>query len=401
MLLFLYYYKIVTYPTWNYFAYLNDSKFDFSFFRFLIVVPLFFFNLRTLLKLDKEKIIFAIAALLFMLLTIPSLISAISKNLYPLKLLIYHQALFLAVVYFSRVKIPLHKIPTVNKKQALLILFLLCSLGIIPYLIAYGPYINLKNLLLIDVYETRLNVRGINNPYFGYTYSLYTKILLPLLIVFALELKKWWIAIIGVLYVILFYLFGAHKTVYLGLIVILIFYRFTYLKTIIKLIKISNILIVISAVLAFFKFDYLWILLFRRVHFTPAILDLQYLQFFEGKHTYWSQSFLNFIKDYPFEKPYTKLIGEYYFKNPDMNANNGLISEGFMNFGSIGVLVNILIVSVYFMILSNLNIKYRYFGIYLLVVLAFISSSTLTVLLTHGAFALLILSIFLLNEKEG
>ena len=53
MLLFLYYYKVVNYPTWNYFAYLNNSNFDFSLFRFLIVVVLFFFNLKALLKLGN------------------------------------------------------------------------------------------------------------------------------------------------------------------------------------------------------------------------------------------------------------------------------------------------------------------------------------------------------------
>ena len=400
MLLIFYHVEINTYYYWRYFAFLQQTNFDFNFPRFLISSVLFFINLKFLFWKDSRKIIFAVLSVFFILVTIPSLIAFISKNLYPVKLLFYHQLFFFSMVFFSKKKLNLDNIPRVKKNEALVILFGITTIGIIPYLIIYGPHINLNNLLLKDIYETRELMTGLSNPYFGYTYSIYTKIIIPLIIVFAIELRKWHLVFLGLFYLILFYLFGAHKTVYVGLIVLLIFYKLSYLKGIRRIIKYSNILIIIAAVLAWFSMDGLWILLFRRVHFLPSLLDMQYLSFFDEKPLYWSNSILSRFVDYPFDLKHTNLIGQTFYGNKEMNANNGLISDGYMNFGTIGVFINILLISSYFCILNNLNINSKYFGVYLLIIIAFISSSVFTVFLTHGAIALLILSIFFLNEKK-
>ncbi|WP_304141520.1 hypothetical protein [Mesoflavibacter zeaxanthinifaciens] len=400
-LLYFYHDVINTYFYWRYFAYLKETIFDFSWLRFVVASVIFYINLYFLFKKDKVKIIFSVLAIFFILVTIPSLIAFTSKNIYPIKLLIYHQVLFFSLYFFSSFKVSFDKFPGIKKNQALIVLFGITTIGIIPYLLVYGPYINLNNLLLKDIYQTRAVMSGLSNPYFGYTYSLFTKIIIPLLIVFAIEQRKWHFVFIGIFYLILFYLFGAHKTVYIGLVVVLIFYKLSYLGLVRKIIKYSNLLLFASIVLAFYGSDDLWILIFRRVHFLPTLLDLQYLDFFEGKPLYWSNSFLKGIIDYPYDLKHAKLIGDAYYDNKEMNANNGLISDGYMNFGSLGVFINTLIISFYFMFLNSLNISSKYFGVFFLVVIAFISSSLFTVFLTHGAIALLLLSIFLLNEKEN
>ncbi len=401
LLLCFYHVKISTYYYWGYFAYLNDTFFDFNVLRFFISSLIFFINLKFLLQKNKNDLIFGIISFFFILVTIPSLISFISKNLYPVELLFYHQLFFFSMIYFSRSKINFSWIPRVNKVQALYILFGLTTIGIIPYLIAYGPYINLNNLLFKEIYETRALMGQVSSHYFGYTYSIFTKIMIPLFIVFALELKRWYFVIIGVIYMLLFYLFGAHKTIYIGIVLLLVFYKFSYLNIIKFILKYSNVLIILSAILAWFSIDDLWILLFRRVHFLPSLLDMQYLEFFNGMPLYWSDSFLSRFIDYPFDLNHAKSIGRVYYRNDGMNANNGLISDGYMNLGTLGVFINIFIVSFYFMVLNSLNIKSKYIGIYLLVIFSLISSSVFTVMLTHGALGLLIISIFLLNEKES
>ena len=300
----------------------------------------------------------------------------------------------------SKVKIDFSKIPVINKTQALYVLLSLTTIGIIPYLIVYGPYINLKNLILLEVYQTRSIMGKLSNPYFGYTYSIFTKIFIPLIIIFGLELKKNIWILTGIIYLLLFYLFGAHKTVYVGLIVVLVFYRFSFIKSVKFLLKYSSILILACIFLAFVGYDYPWILTFRRVHFIPTLLDICYTDYFQDNFLYWSNSILKNFIDYPYDVRTTNLIGEVYFNRPDMSANNGLVSDGFMNFGAIGVFINILLVSLYFMILNSLKIPAKYFGLFVLVIFSFISSSLFTVLLTHGAFALLLVAIFLLNEKK-
>ena len=127
-----------------------------------------------------------------------------------------------------------------------------------------------------------------------------------------------------------------------------IFYKFSYKKSVQFIIKYSCALIVLLMVLAYFGWDYPWILSFRRVHFSSALLDICYLDFFKDNYLYWSESVLKSFLDYPYDVQATHLIGDVYFKRPDMSANNGFISDGYMNFGSTGVFINIIIVRVYF-----------------------------------------------------
>ncbi len=336
LMMVLYHYKIKTYFYWNYIAGLNDTSFDFSFTRCLVAILVFSVNLYYLINGNRKRLSFIILSLFFALLTIPSLIAFTSENMYPAKLLLYHQILFWALLLFSKVKLNFNNVPVFNKTQALYLLLGITIIGTIPYLLIYGPHINLKNLLLIDVYETRTKMGALSNPYFGYTYSVFTKILIPLIILFSLELKKKIWLIVGVFYLVLFYLFGAHKTVYVGLIIVLAFYKFSYAQSVKIIVKYSSIFIVLFLLLALINIDYPWILSFRRIHFLPSLLDITYLDFFADKPLYWSESILKRFIEYPYEVPHVNLIGEAYFKQPDMAANNGLVSEGYMNAGTWG-----------------------------------------------------------------
>jgi len=396
----LYHYKIKDYFYWNYIAHLNNTEFDFSFIRFVFATIFFFINLYFLNLINKKRLVFIILSLFFALLTIPSLIAFTSENMYPLKLMLYHQVLFWTFFLFSKVSLNFNKIPVFNKAQALYFLLLITTIGIVPYLLIYGPFINLKNLLLIDVYETRSAMAELSNSYFGYSYSVFTKIIIPLIIIFSLELKKKVWLLVGIFYLVLFYLFGAHKTVYVGLIVVLAFYKFSYAQSVKFIIKYSGIGILLFGLLAMANIDYPWILSFRRIHFLPALLDICYLDFFQDTPLYWSESILKRFVAYPYDVPHVNLIGEAYFKQPDMGANNGLISEGYMNLGTWGVLINIFLVATYFAVLNSLRIPSKYVGLFVLVIFSFISSSVFTVFLTHGALVLLLTAIFLLNEKN-
>ncbi len=401
LLMALYHYKIKHYFYWEYIADMKDGEFDFSFWRFVVAIVLFALNLFLLRGLKKTKLIFIVLSIFFALLTVPSLIAFTSAGMYPTKLMLYHQVFFYVIFGLSKIQMDFSKIPVINKTQSLYLLLFVTTLGVIPYLIVYGPYINLKNLLLLDVYQTRSTMGSLSNPYFGYTYSVFTKIVIPLIIVFGLELKKKLWVLVGVLYLILFYLFGAHKTVYVGLLVVLVFYRFSYAQSVKLIVKYSGIGIILFLALASLGYDYPWILSFRRVHFIPTLLDICYLDFFHDNYLYWSDSILKSFVEYPYDIRATNLIGEVYFNRPDMSANNGLVSEGYMNLGGWGVLINIFIVSAYFAILNSLKIPAKYFGLFVLTMFSFLSSSVFTVLLTHGAFALLLVAIFLLNDKTG
>ncbi len=400
LLLVLYLFEVKEYYYWRYISFLKDTVYDISTLRLILGFLIFRLNLLFLEKLDKTKFYYAIISIIFILVTIPSLIAFSSANMYPYKLLFFHQLFFFSLYYFSKIKVNLSRIPRFNKNQSLYILLFVIVVGTLPYIMIYGPHINLNNLLLMDVYQTRALMSRLSNPYFGYTYSPFTKIIIPLFIIFSLEAKNYLFTFFGVLFLLLFYLFGAHKTVYLGIVIVFIFYKLSYSNLSVKVLKYSNILIVVSTILALFLVDDLWILIFRRLHFVPTLLDICYLDFFENNYLYWSESiFKSFVK-YPYDMNHANVIGEYYFKKSDMGANNGLISDGYMNMGSIGVFVNVILVSIYFMIINNLNVPSRYFGLFFLTLISFISSSMFTVLFTHGGIILLLTVIFFMNEKE-
>ena len=401
ILLFLYHFKVKDYYYWRYIAnYVKYTSFDFSVQRLFIASIIFYINLQYLKRIDSKKLSFAIVYMFFLLITVPSLIAFTSRNMYPFKLMLYHQLFFWLLLFFSKVKLNLSNIPSFTKKQGLVILTAIIVLGTLPYIIILGPHINLENLLLTDIYETRALMASKSNPYFAYMYSPFTKIIIPLFIVFALERKKWGLAITGILYLVLFFLFGGHKTVYLGLLLLLVFYRYSYYQIINIFLKLFILLMIITIILALFDNNILWYLIFRRVHFLPTLLDICYLDFFQDNYLYYAETLPDSISKSPYQLQHANLIGKHYFMRPKMGANNGLISDGYMNLGFIGVMINVIIISFYFMVLNNLNIKAKYFGMYFLVIFSFISSSLPTVLLTHGAFLLLVVSIFFLNEKN-
>ena len=166
LLMGLYHYKIKHYFYWEYIALLKDGDFGFSFVRLLFAVIVFYSNLFFLSKIKTTKFAFIVISIFFSLLTIPSLIAFTSGQLYSLKLLAYHQAFFFVLYFLLKVRIDFSSIPVLNKTQALYLFLAITTIGLIPYLIVYGPHINLKNLVLVDVYQTRAVMGKLSNPYF-------------------------------------------------------------------------------------------------------------------------------------------------------------------------------------------------------------------------------------------
>ena len=399
LMLLLYHLEVKHYFYWEYVAEIKDGEFGLSIPRLVIATLVFGINTYILTRMDRQKLVFAVLSLFFLLLTVPSLVAFTAGEIYEARILAYHQLFFFALYLFSRVRFHYGQLPVLGKRQAVWLFLGLVAIGVIPFLIVYGPYINLKNLLLLDVYETRSRMSGLSNAYFGYTYSPFTKIIIPLIIVFALEIRDKFMLLAGVFLLVLFYLFGAHKTVYLGLVVILVFYRWDYFRSVRNLVFYSNLFIVLCQVLSAFQYDYLWILSFRRIHFLPTLLDTAYFDFFANNPMYWSESVLKGFFHYPYDVKHELLIGQEYFARDDVAANNGLISEGFMNFGGLGVAINIAIVAGYFSLLNRMHIHPKYFGLFVLVIFSFLSSSLFTVLLTHGAVFLFLIALFLLRRK--
>ncbi|AXT61831.1 hypothetical protein D1816_16195 [Aquimarina sp. AD10] len=339
--------------------------------------------------------------ILFFFVVPAGLVFASSSEVLP-SIFLYHNIFFYTTYLFSKIKWNFNS-PTLKFHQSGPVLLTITVIGIIPFIVEYAPYINLKNLLLIDVYETRTLVsQNIKNTYTAYTYSWFSRMILPIIIVLSIYFGNRKNLILSVLLLLFLYLCGAHKMVFIGLIFVLIFYKYDYLeKTRYFLLVMTGFICISLLATLFFDFTYLWDVSFRRVLILTALLDYCYFDFFTyNEPLYWSHSFLSTFVDYKYDVLPEYVISEVYFNKPDVNANVGIISDGFKNLRTWGILISIILTSLYFSILNSLNISPKFFGLFVLLVFSFLNGALSTILLTHGGILLLLLAIFVLQNTK-
>ena len=142
-------------------------------------------------------------------------------------------------------------------------------------------------------------------------------------------------------------------------------------------------------------------LLLRRYLLLPSYLNIIYFDFFKDQPLYFSHSIFSSINEYPFDIGPTFLIGKAAFDNIHTNANNGFLSDGFMNMGYAGMFLFTVIVGFIVKLFDSMNISPKYFGLFFLLINLLRSSALLTSLLTHGIWLLILISYFFLFQKTN
>ncbi|SFB70234.1 hypothetical protein SAMN04487891_101539 [Flagellimonas taeanensis] len=392
---------IINYDDFNYVAFSQDINFRLIWYRYLIVTLLFLLSNIFLLYIKVSNFLFSILYLILFFFVMPSgLLFASSSAINP-EIFISHNLFFISIYLGSLIKWNLN-FPQLNTYQSTLLLLSVTVIGLIPFIISYGPYINIKNLWLSDVYETRrLVAEKINNVYTAYTYSWFSKIIIPIALVFSIYFRKKAFLLFSIFSLLFLYLCGAHKTVFLGTLLIIGFYKYDYLRKTFYFIKVITLFLVVALLCALiFEFNILWELSFRRVLMLSALLDYCYFDFFHDNYIYWSNSFMSRFISYPYEISPDFLIGRDYFNRPLMNANVGIISDGYKNAGYWGIGINIAVVAIIISFFNSLRISPKFFGLFLLFLFSLLNSSLTTILLTHGGFLMVLIAAFLLKDTE-
>ncbi|WP_143152216.1 hypothetical protein [Flagellimonas taeanensis] len=187
----------------------------------------------------------------------------------------------------------------------------------------------------------------------------------------------------------------------MGTLLIIGFYKYDYLRKTFYFIKVITLFLVVALLCALiFEFNILWELSFRRVLMLSALLDYCYFDFFHDNYIYWSNSFMSRFISYPYEISPDFLIGRDYFNRPLMNANVGIISDGYKNAGYWGIGINIAVVAIIISFFNSLRISPKFFGLFLLFLFSLLNSSLTTILLTHGGFLMVLIAAFLLKDTE-
>jgi hypothetical protein len=190
----------------------------------------------------------------------------------------------------------------------------------------------------------------------------------------------------------------------MALFVLIFFYFFG--KTILNkltyfLVILFFLIIVLMPVTDFIlKNNLLHSIFIERIFFDQSLMTYCYFDFFQDKPVFFSESFIfNKIFTYPYDLSSANLIGKVYFNNPLSHANTGIVGDGFMNLGYIGVVLLSMIFSSIFLFFNSIDFDKRYFGVFFLLIFDFLNNSLLSTFLSGGLWILIIFSLTIMKFK--
>lgn len=281
---------------------------------------------------------------------------------------------------------------------------LLAVIAVIPFL-RYISTLNLKNLLLLDIYETRLAMRKFRHGILGYLFSPLSRTVFPFLFIYGWMNKKKLTVGISILGAIsLYLLFGAVKSVFFGIFAALVFIYGDYNKKE-KYFLFAFLLANIAALFSFVLFDSFMINDYmRRLALVPARLFEVYHTFFKGNFTYYNHTKLmplitgvSGMRDIPL------FIGEVVIGRRGQNANVGIFVEGYLSLGLIGVFLHSLVFMATLYFIRKLDFPPPYFGIVFTYLYILNTSFLEPLYITHGLLFFLVFAylVFPRNSYYG
>lgn len=263
------------------------------------------------------------------------------------------------------------------------------------------------NFDLTKVYEIRREYVETDIPFAGYLFTWLAYIVNPIIFALFLVKRKWlWVGAIVFMQILLFSVTGL-KAFLFALPSVLGLMWIVKRKNPLAWIAVGLSVVILAGMFSYWLVDDIWIssLFTRRTLLLPAQLSFFYYDFFsQNTHTFLSQHrIFQFFLDYPYYLPPPHLIGEVYFNQPQMGANNGIYADAFMNFGFIGFIFwGILLTIILKLVDSFSRNKKKTITIAAIAMPASIfltNSAFLTSLLTHGLLLSLIILYLLPKEK--
>lgn len=388
------------------FAYVNIAEvfayrgygFEFEYTRFIISTFILLVSCFTGF-LIKNTFNYTIWHIYFIYMLIPALIDYYSSaNSFHLITIILIFLLILIITFKIKIKIKFSKL-SIKDDQNYYFLILLSIILFIPFLIYYFQFININNLLLNDIYTTRYVFRNESIRILSYIMNFMVKIILPVLVVASLQRKNFKLSILFIIMILYLFLCGAFKSYLMGVFVVLIFYLGDYSKKL--LLFAFGILCVALAGFLHDNFFIFWDYGVRRVFFTPVGLSHIYIEYFKDFPLYWSHTPIGSIfKNYPFDMGLTGYVGTQVVGREGLNANIGVIIEGFVSAGYYGIIIHSFLLGFLFSFIRNLNISPRYFGIIVIIIFNTMNSLLFVLLATHGLIVFLIVAMFFLKNSN-
>ncbi|HET7819665.1 MAG TPA: hypothetical protein VFL70_10195 [Bacteroidia bacterium] len=139
----------------------------------------------------------------------------------------------------------------------------------------------------------------------------------------------------------------------------------------------------------------------NRFLFIPALLTNFYFDYFKDNPFFFAEShFFNLFVKNPYNMPVGFLITKEYWGEPTAYANNGIISDGFMNLGYLGVFLFSIIFMIIFAFFNSTKINKVYFGIFFYYLFLILSTPFLSAFITGGMGIFIIFTVILLRDSK-
>lgn len=305
------------------------------------------------------------------------------------------------VLFLSKVKLNPPKIELNRSQQLLALTFLVLGMFFV-FPLTYGVNIRPDLLLLSNVYDLRKEAASASNVLTAYFYSPLSTWFIPLLIIFSFKEKRYYLVMLGVLLQLYLFLSTGNKITLLILLVLLGFSVANGFLGKTKLLQVglvSGLLLIVALPnnqLSIVVED----LLFRRFIFHPALLNIQYHEFFQ-EPLYYSYSFLSLFSEYRYPLPPPQMIGMHYYESSEGNMTNGIIGDALINLGFWGVLLIPLLCAMLVTYFYKLKTSPIYFPLFFLLIQSFIDAPFFTSILTHGILLFVIVATVIMKNTDG
>ena len=290
------------------------------------------------------------------------------------------------------------------------VLFMATFLGYV--LLKFSDNFRLANL--VEIYEVRSamsEVVSASGSRFGlYAQTWLAGFFLPFCFAVAAFSKRWWIiAFVAMGYLILFGIGGSKTTLFSMVYITFAYLWLTRSRQFVASAFVWGLstLLVLPVFLEFMLPPiiskwYIAILHFR-IFTIPSLLIAQYYEFFQHNPiTYMSHvRGVNLLVDYPYDKAYSLLIGEYFYGG-GMNANAGLwAGDGLAGFGLIGIVIMSAVCAIVFYLLDCLSRPYdaRFVAVAITFAATSFMNAPLSTTLVTGGLGLFMITLLVLPNR--
>ena len=297
--------------------------------------------------------------------------------------------ILLTTIYLVAPSINLYKL--ISDKYSILVFDILLY-GIVLVMLIFVVYYNGFKIKFDfdDVYEIRGKMHDLRYP----TILNYLKPISSMFVtagaMFYLINGKKILASLFIVFGLMLYAFGAHKTDFILIILTVLLYLFY--KDIVKK-YLSIVLLIFNSLILFIlqfstvELQIVTIGMYLRTFFVPTLLGYYHFDYYNShdflflkEHfSHWFDSSALHTKNSPY------IIADYYFGDPNMSSNTGLIGSDYAQFGYFSLIIMLLlrvfVFKIYDEVCSSLNPK-----------MLIISSFTFGFLFINGAFFTSLLS---------